>query len=209
MKKILIYGDSNTWGDNFFLGKRIDDDKQWANILQKKLESEYKVIQEGLPGRIAGNFDIEEPYKNGKDSFLSIYKSHAPIDILIIALGTNDLQMKYNKSSEKVIEDLLWYKKTISDMYEDIDDRKKYFNSKFPDIIYILPANFDYKVNASIIFDKNSETKRKEIIDYFQKNNLKSIFINNIPLFDDGLHYNFDGHKIMSEEVFKKIINYR
>ena len=24
MKKILIYGDSNTWGDNFFLGKRID-----------------------------------------------------------------------------------------------------------------------------------------------------------------------------------------
>ena len=209
MKKILIYGDSNTWGDNFFLGKRIDDDKQWANILQKKLESEYKVIQEGLPGRIAGNFDIEEPYKNGKDSFLSIYKSHAPIDILIIALGTNDLQMKYNKSSVKVIEDLLWYKKTISDMYEDIDDRKKYFNSKFPDIIYILPANFDYKVNASIIFDKNSETKRKEIIDYFQKNNLKSIFINNIPLFDDGLHYNFDGHKIMSEEVFKKIINYR
>ena len=97
MKKILIYGDSNTWGDNFFLGKRIDDDKQWANILQKKLESEYKVIQEGLPGRIAGNFDIEEPYKNGKDSFLSIYKSHAPIDILIIALGSNDLQIKYNK----------------------------------------------------------------------------------------------------------------
>ena len=72
-----------------------------------------------------------------------------------------------------------------------------------------MPANFDYKVNASIIFDKNRETKRKEIIDYFQKNNLKSIFINNIPLFDDGLHYNFDGHKIMSEEVFKKIINYR
>ena len=66
MKKILIYGDSNTWGDNFFLGKRIDDDKQWANILQKKLGSEYKVIQEGLPGRIAGNFDIEEPYKNGR-----------------------------------------------------------------------------------------------------------------------------------------------
>ena len=59
MKKILIYGDSNTWGDNFFLGKRIDDDKQWANILQKKLGSEYKVIQEGLPGRIAGNFHIK------------------------------------------------------------------------------------------------------------------------------------------------------
>ena len=89
MKKILIYGDSNTWGDNFFLGKRIDDDKQWANILQKKLESEYKVIQEGLPGRIAGNFDIEEPYKNGKDSFLSIYKSFLPNLSVLLLLKKN------------------------------------------------------------------------------------------------------------------------
>lgn len=207
MKKILIYGDSNTWGDNFILGKRIEDEKQWPNILQRKLGSEYKILQEGLPGRLAGNEETLKIYKNGKESFISTFRTNAPVDTLIISLGTNDLQMKYNKSSEKVIEDLLWYKKTISDMYEDIDDRKKYFNSKFPDIIYILPANFDYKVNASIIFDKDSETKRKEIIDYFQKNNIESIFINNIPLFDDGLHYNFDGHKIMSEEVLKKIIN--
>ena len=207
MKKILIYGDSNTWGDNFILGKRIEDEKQWPNILQRKFGSEYKILQEGLPGRLAGNEETLKTYKNGKESFISTFRTNAPVDTLIISLGTNDLQMKYNKSSEKVIEDLLWYKKTISDMYEDIDDRKKYFNSKFPDIIYILPANFDYKVNASIIFDKNSETKRKEIIDYFQKNNLKSIFINNIPLFDDGLHYNFDGHKIMSELVFEEINN--
>ena len=72
MKKIKIYGESYTWGDNFFLGRRIYDDKQWANILQRKLGSEYKVIQEGLPGRIAGNFDKEETFKNGKIESITI-----------------------------------------------------------------------------------------------------------------------------------------
>ena len=37
MKKVLIYGDSNVWGDNFITGVRIPDDKQWPIILQKKL----------------------------------------------------------------------------------------------------------------------------------------------------------------------------
>ena len=157
MKKILIYGDSNTWGDNFFLGRRIDDDKQWANILQRKLGSEYKVIQEGLPGRIAGNFDIEEPYKNGKDSFLSIYKSQAPIDILIIALGSNDLQIKYNKDYKDIIKDLLWYKEALIEDNSNLLHKNKYFNKgELPRIIYIMPINFKYGLTQPL-FNKNSE----------------------------------------------------
>lgn len=49
MKKILIYGDSNTWGDNFHTGVRISDDKQWPNILSSKLGDNYIVYQEKLP----------------------------------------------------------------------------------------------------------------------------------------------------------------
>ena len=28
MKKILVYGDSNTWGDNFITGQRIPEDRK-------------------------------------------------------------------------------------------------------------------------------------------------------------------------------------
>ena len=59
MKKILIYGDSNTWGDNFCTGIRIPDDKQWVNILRKKLGDNFVIFQEGLPGRLAGNEEKE------------------------------------------------------------------------------------------------------------------------------------------------------
>ena len=96
MKKVLIYGDSNTWGDNFILGERIPDDKQWPNILQNSLGIEFKIIQEGLPGRLAGNDEKEKVYKNGKDSFIATFRTQAPVDVLIISLGTNDLQLKYN-----------------------------------------------------------------------------------------------------------------
>lgn len=45
MKKILIYGDSNTWGDNFITGERIPEEKQWVNILRTKYENKYRFFQ--------------------------------------------------------------------------------------------------------------------------------------------------------------------
>lgn len=206
MKKVLVYGDSNVWGDNFLTGERIPDDKQWVKILQRELKNEYIFFQEGLPGRIAGSEEKEKKYKNGKDSFISTYRTVAPVDIVIIALGTNDLQKKYNKSSKKIIEDLLWYQKVLEESYEDLEDRKKYFVSqKMPKIIYILPINFDYKVNASVIFDEKSEKKRQDIITYFSKNNIKAITSNDMKLFEDGIHLNFQGHKDLAKLVRKVI----
>ena len=203
MKKILIYGDSNTWGDNFITGERIPEEKQWVNILRTKYENKYRFFQEGLPGRIAGNEETIKTYKNGKDTFISTFRTNAPVDKIIIALGTNDLQIKYQKTKDKIIEDLLWYKQQIEESYADLEDQKKYFNDKkLPEIIYILPINFDYQDKASVIFDKESEEKRQQIIKEFQKDKkLKTIVANDLELFDDGIHLNYQGHEQMASLV--------
>ncbi|MDD6756834.1 MAG: hypothetical protein PUE33_02060 [bacterium] len=203
MKKILIYGDSNTWGDNFITGERIPEEKQWVNILRTKYGNKYQFFQEGLPGRIAGNEETIKTYKNGKDTFISTFRTNAPVDKIIIALGTNDLQIKYQKTKDKIIEDLLWYKKQIEESYADLEDQKKYFNDKkLPEIIYILPINFDYQDKASVIFDKESEEKRQQIIREFQKDKkLKTIVANDLELFDDGIHLNYPGHEQMASLV--------
>lgn len=203
MKKILIYGDSNTWGDNFLTGERIPEEKQWVNIVRTKYENKYQFFQEGLPGRIAGNEETIKTYKNGKDTFISTFRTNAPVDKVIIALGTNDLQIKYKKTTDKIIEDLLWYKKQIEESYAELEDQKKYFNNKkLPEIIYILPINFDYKDKASVIFDKESEEKRQQIIREFQKDKtLKIIVANDLELFDDGIHLNYQGHEQMASLV--------
>lgn len=201
MKKILIYGDSNVWGDNFYTQKRIDDQKQWPNILQNKLIKDYVIYQEGLPGRLAGNDELIKKYKNGKDNFLSTLKTKSPLDIIIIMLGTNDLQIKYNKDSKKIIEDLLWYKETTEKEFEDIDNKTKYFNNKLPEFIYILPPNF----NAKEVFNEKSEINRQEIINYFKKNNIAHIILENIPLFEDNIHLNYQGHQILADLVERKL----
>ena len=198
MQKILIYGDSNTWGDNFNTGKRIPTSKQWPNILKKKLGRKYQIFQEGLPGRLAGD-EEERKYKNGKDTFLSIFKTCAPVDIIFIVLGTNDLQIKYNKSSKKIIEDLKWYKELLETEYGD--DKVKYFNRKFPKIYYVMPINFDNEY----IFDELSEKKRLEVINYFRNNNDYNVIVPGNMTLSDGIHLDYEGHEKMAKiigEVF-------
>lgn len=207
MKKILIYGDSNTWGDNFITGVRIPDEKQWVNILQNKLGSDYKLLQEGLPGRLAGDEEKEKPFKNGKDSFISIYRTNAPVDTLVISLGTNDLQTKYQKNSKKIIDDIIWYKKVLEELFLDEDDKKKYFNNKMPNIYFILPANFDYIDKASVVFDNESENKRQDIIKYFDDSSLNHIVFNDLKLFDDGLHYNYEDNEQVAERMYEVLKN--
>lgn len=179
-----------------------DNMRERINIVREHKINKFKMIQEGLPGRIAGNYEKDKKYKNGKDTYLSIFKTCAPVDIVIIALGTNDLQLKYQRSSHDIIQDLLWYEKVIKEEWMDEDNRKKYFvNEKLPQFIYILPVNFDYINGASVIFNKQSETLRQEIIQYFEKNNKVFISTNDISLVEDGIHYSEEGHQQMAKLV--------
>lgn len=205
MKKVLVFGDSNTWGDNFLTRRRIPDDKQWCNILQEKLGTDYKIYQEGLPGRFAGSVEKEETFKNGKDTFLSTYKTVAPLDILIISLGSNDLRPDFNRKSEDIINDLLWYREVLESEFEE--DNNRYFNGKLPEIIYILPVNFEpYDPNYLDVF-KEKEVERQDIIKYFNDNNIRNIYFNDISLFEDGIHMNYEGHSRVAGRVFEELKN--
>ena len=96
--QILCYGDSNTWG---CIGRKIKEDTpskrfpeetRWPCVLQKNLGSDYHVIAEGLGGRTTIYSVVGEEWKNGKPYLLPCLKTHAPLDLVIIMLGTNDLQ---------------------------------------------------------------------------------------------------------------------
>ena len=69
-----------------------------------------------------------------------------------------------------------------------------------------MPVNFKHGLTQPL-FNKNSEEKREKIIKYFNSHNYDIICLNDVPLFKDGLHMNYEGHEMMSEEVLKKIIN--
>ena len=99
MKTILCFGDSNTWGQDPETGQRYSSTVRWPGVLRERLGEGYVVIEEGLPGRTTVFRDPLEEYKCGKDYFAPCLQSHAPVDVVIILLGTNDIQTRYAASA--------------------------------------------------------------------------------------------------------------
>ncbi|MBQ1343320.1 MAG: hypothetical protein IIY40_04085, partial [Firmicutes bacterium] len=89
MKRILAFGDSNTYGYRPYDG-RWGKEIRWPGRLQKELGAEYQVIEAGLNGRSVGSYDELWPEKNGVDVIASYVRRSLPLDLLIVMLGSND-----------------------------------------------------------------------------------------------------------------------
>lgn len=103
MKRILCFGDSNTWGLIPGTDRRFADGVRWTSIIRNDLEqSGYEIIEEGLCGRTTV---FEDPDRIGRagDKLLPVFlESHAPLDMVIIMLGTNDCKPVYNADAETI-----------------------------------------------------------------------------------------------------------
>ena len=104
MKRILIYGDSNSFG--IAPMRDLTDDPvlprgaRWGDQLARLLGDDFEIVIEGLPGRTSVFDDpVEGQHLNGLRVLPAILHSHKPIDLLIIALGTNDQKIKFGLSS--------------------------------------------------------------------------------------------------------------
>lgn len=94
MKTILAYGDSLTWGrDPVRRGKRHPASHRWPDVLQRELGPGHTVISEGLRGRTT-TFSLSQTdcEINGASVLPTALYTHAPLDLVILMLGTNDLQ---------------------------------------------------------------------------------------------------------------------
>ncbi len=104
MKTVLCYGDSNTWGYEPASGDRFPEDARWPGVLARELGSEFRVIEEGLNARTTVREDPVEEYKNGKIYLRPCLESHRPLDLVIVALGVNDLKARFSASASDVAD---------------------------------------------------------------------------------------------------------
>ena len=105
-KHIVCLGDSNTHGycadPNDCADPqlaRFKEDERWTMLLEKKLGTEYKVYEEGLSGRTTV---FPDPLYDGLDSLHYLWpclKSHEPVSLLIIMLGTNDSKERFGMNA--------------------------------------------------------------------------------------------------------------
>lgn len=104
MKRILCYGDSNTWGYDPVTQDRFDAETRWPRVLVQALGRDYEVIEEGLGGRTTVWDDPTEGYRNGREYLIPCLESHRPLDLVIILLGTNDLKKQFSLSAYEIAQ---------------------------------------------------------------------------------------------------------
>ena len=93
MKTILCYGDSLTWGYSAEGPGRHRYEDRWPSVLAAELGPGVAVIAEGLNGRTTAYDDhLADCDRNGARVLPTILQTHAPLDLVIIMLGANDMK---------------------------------------------------------------------------------------------------------------------
>lgn len=140
-KRILCFGDSNTWGAVPGEGSRHADDIRWTGVLQSELGSDYKVIEEGYNGRVSVHDDPVEGRLSGLAYFGPCLDSQSPLDLVILMLGTNDLKARFGVNPRTIAFGL--------ERYLDVLKITPMFGNK-PEVLIASPILIDesYKDNA-------------------------------------------------------------
>lgn len=206
MKRILCYGDSNTWGtipDGSC--RHCDLNDAYPTILQRLLsKEEFTVICEGMPSRTTNQDDIKFPKgnRNGLLFYPQCVVSHDPLDYIVLFLGSNDLKAKFNRNTEDIV-------KTLENDY--IKFTKEQLASeltKTPKFIVICPSiveegkfeGFEGAYEKSAKFDS-------EYSQMAQNNDCLYVSNEGFVCGDDGIHLVKETHELIANRLYRLIKN--
>jgi len=99
---IVCFGDSNTYGADPSGAGRHPREVRWPRVMERALGAGYEVLEEGLNGRCTVWDTPIEKGRNGLDYLYPCLRSHAPVDLVIIMLGTNDLKSVYRRTAADI-----------------------------------------------------------------------------------------------------------
>jgi lysophospholipase L1-like esterase len=99
---VVCYGDSNTHGADPATGGRLARSVRWPGVLAAELGGAAVVIEEGLNGRTTLWDDPFLDGRNGMTYLLPCLRSHAPIEVVVIMLGTNDLKTIFGRQAHEI-----------------------------------------------------------------------------------------------------------
>lgn len=198
MKKVLCFGDSNTYGYIPKSGLRYDKNTRWSGVLEHLTNGCYKIIEAGGNNRTGFTDSIDGINFTGYKILPSLLEDD--LYAVILAIGINDLQKFYYLTNEDI-------KSGLERLIKIIKSKNKNTN-----IILVSPARLTVNILKSSfvsMFDETSIQKSEKIGEIYKNIALKYGFpfldlndiINVSP--KDGLHYTPEGHKLIAHKLYK------
>lgn len=180
--RILCFGDSNTYGydPRSFFGDRYDAGDRWVDLLAK--QTGHDCINAGANGReIPRN-----PYA------LRLLTEHAPVDIFLVMLGTNDLLQG-------------------TSVKEAVDRMEAFLNQLLPrckQILLVAPPPMKRSVwvpSDALVTESIHLAEEYKFL--AEKLNIPFVDTRewNMELTFDGVHFTEDGHHVFAENLGKEL----
>ena len=211
-KKILAFGDSNTFGTPPMLlrdgnSARYEENIRWPMIMHNYLNPEWKVIEEGLPGRTTSLPDPEMgDHMNGQIGLKIALDSHAPIDLLVIMLGTNDSKIQFGLEPTQITSGLA----SLLNIANSPDMQRKHNN--FETLIITPPQVKEQNALEKIFFNAKEKTAA---LDHFYSQLAKKYEVKKLNAGDfietsetDGVHFEPEAHKLLGKIVADYILTH-
>ena len=202
---ILCFGDSNTYGYKPDGTGRFDENTRWTQLLQKKLGSEYRIIEEGLCGRTTVFQDELREGRRGLDLIGVTVEMHNPLDLMILMLGTNDCKTRYGASAAVIARGL-----------DQVIRKARKSASRPFDILVVSPIHLGQGVGEPDFdpeFDEASEAVSRNLASEYRKVALQNhaYFLNAAdfasPSTTDREHLNEAGHAALAEAIYSKVLS--
>lgn len=208
-KTILCYGDSNTWGQTpDKTGRRCPSDMRWTGVLQKNVGNSYNVIEEGLSSRTTDLDYAKKPGRNGRTYLEPCLDSHMPLDIVILMLGTNDLKIEFNRSTEEIAQ-------AICGLVELIREKTAKYDGNPAMIVLVSPILVDgnaprIKEWYAAHYDEKSVQKSQELASALQKvaEATGCYFVDAAQIAEageDGIHFDEKSHRAFGDFLAEQI----
>ena len=194
MKKIVFYGDSNTYGydPRGYLGMRYPQNLIWTGGVSQYFSGKYDVIEEGMNGRLLPSTSGDTSYLKGLLADLQIS------DIFVMMLGTNDILLTDHPDADVAVEKmdrfLHWF------MQEGYVCR----------LFIIGPVPIGDKSGELSVYHKESIRMNSGFEKLCEK--YKVLYRDagkwDIPLGFDGVHFSEDGHRVFCRHICSMIDEY-
>jgi lysophospholipase L1-like esterase len=213
MKHVLCFGDSNTWGwdaetcdPKTGQAKRIPYEARWPGLAQKLLGHEYRLMENGMNGRTLMNEDPYSPHRLGVASLEETVEANAPLDLIVLALGVNELKHMFNLSAGMIARGL---EKLV------MIAQQSYYAYPVPQVLVISPAPVRPDIEKRLFgfnfgplaYGKSLEFSKlyANVAGRYGCGYLDGASLN-LTLNDlDGLHYNREDHAKLGKAIAEKI----
>ena len=238
---ILCFGDSNTWGYDpkpRLIPRRIPDGQRWTDLLEQKLtqhdhqneqnEQELEleqtklgkvnVLVDALNARTTIYSDPAGPCDgeyncNGRDMLMTSLHTHKPLDVVVLALGTNDLKKQLSNTEHSIASGVRILARDIMratniGRASSGDDKGVSLSGSCPEIVIVgVPKIKETPSSLAWGFHDCGETCEKlvpllrevatSVGGHFV--NLQQLDVEVSPL--DGVHFDVDAQEAIAEAV--------